>query len=124
MFLSTRNNIALLTAACVACATPAFAAAEKASIDTIDGRKVESARSVARSMAFTTLAKIVAALPGIDHMPMIKLINVPKSATAIPVDFGAFNHDPATIAFVRGLYPNARKVWSIRTIKCKAPIRK
>ena len=54
--------------------------------------------------------EIVAALPGIDHMPMIKLINAPKSATAIPVDFGAFNRDPATVAFVRGLYPNAKKV--------------
>lgn len=52
----------------------------------------------------------VAALPGIDRLPMTKLVNVPKSATAIPVDFGAFNRDPATIAFVRGLYPNAKKV--------------
>lgn len=52
----------------------------------------------------------VAALPGIDHMPMIKLVNVPKSATAIPVDFGAFNRDPATVAYVRGLYPNAKNV--------------
>jgi pimeloyl-ACP methyl ester carboxylesterase len=54
--------------------------------------------------------EMVAALPGIDHMPIIKLVNVPKSATAIPVDFGAFNRDPATVAFVRGLYPNAKKV--------------
>lgn len=52
----------------------------------------------------------VVALPGIDHIPMIKLINVPKSATAVPLDLGVFDRDPATIAFVRGLYPNAKKV--------------
>lgn len=52
----------------------------------------------------------VVALPSIDYIPMIKLINAPKSATAIPVDFGAFDRDPATVAFVRGLYPKAKKV--------------
>lgn len=52
----------------------------------------------------------VAALPGIDHMPMIKLINVPKSFSAMPLDLGVFNRDPATVAFVRGLYPKAKKV--------------
>ncbi|MGZ8290869.1 MAG: alpha/beta fold hydrolase [Telluria sp.] len=52
----------------------------------------------------------VLALPGIDNKPMIKLLNVPKSATAIPVDFGAFNRDAANVAFIRGLYPNAKKV--------------
>jgi pimeloyl-ACP methyl ester carboxylesterase len=52
----------------------------------------------------------VVALPGIDYIPMIKLINVPKSATAVPLDLGVFDRDPATIAFVRGLYPNAKKV--------------
>lgn len=52
----------------------------------------------------------VAALPRIDHLPVTMLLNVPKSATAIPVDFGVFNRDPATVAFVRGLYPNAKRV--------------
>ena len=52
----------------------------------------------------------VLGLPGIDSKPMIKLINVPKSVTAVPVDFGAINRDPATVALVRGLYPNAKKV--------------
>ena len=52
----------------------------------------------------------VLALPGIDNKPMIRLINVPKSATAIPVDFGAINRDPQNVAFVRALYPNAKKV--------------
>lgn len=52
----------------------------------------------------------VLALPGIDNKRMIKLINVPKSATAVPVDFGAFNRDPHNLAFIRGLYPNAKKL--------------
>ena len=52
----------------------------------------------------------VLALPGIDSKPMIRLINVPKSSTAIPVDFGAFNRDAANVAFIRALYPNAKKV--------------
>lgn len=52
----------------------------------------------------------ILALPGIDDKPMIRLINVPKSATAVPVDFGAFHRDADTVAFVRGLYPKAKKV--------------
>lgn len=52
----------------------------------------------------------VLALPAIDSMPMIRLINAPTAATAIPVDFGAFNRDPGNMALVRGLYPNAKKV--------------
>lgn len=52
----------------------------------------------------------VLALPGIDHKPMVRLINVPKSSTAIPVDFGAFNREPGNVAFIRALYPNAQKV--------------
>lgn len=52
----------------------------------------------------------VLALPNIDNMPMVRLINKPTSVTAIPVDFGAFNRDPATTALVRGMYPNAKKV--------------
>jgi pimeloyl-ACP methyl ester carboxylesterase len=52
----------------------------------------------------------VLSLPSIDDKPIITMINVPKSATAVPVDFGAFNRDRATVALVRGLYPNARKV--------------
>ena len=52
----------------------------------------------------------VLALPGIDHMPMVRLINVPKASTAIPVDFGAFNREPGNVAFVRALYPNAKSI--------------
>jgi pimeloyl-ACP methyl ester carboxylesterase len=50
------------------------------------------------------------ALPGIDDKPMIRLFNVPKSATAIGVDFGVLTNDPKVIAQVRQLYPKARKV--------------
>lgn len=52
----------------------------------------------------------ILALPGIDAKPMIRLINVPTASTAIPVDFGAFNRDAANVAFIRTLYPNAKKV--------------
>jgi pimeloyl-ACP methyl ester carboxylesterase len=46
----------------------------------------------------------------IDDKPMVRLINRPKGATAVPVDFGVVNLDPQTVAFVRGLYPRARTV--------------
>lgn len=52
----------------------------------------------------------VLAYPGIDDKPIIRLVNRPKSATAIPVDFGAFNVDAQTRTFVRQLYPNAKTV--------------
>ncbi|MFZ6819024.1 alpha/beta fold hydrolase [Undibacterium sp. Ji22W] len=52
----------------------------------------------------------VLALPSIDNKPMIRLINVPKSAGAIAVDFGVVNDDPQTISFVRKIYPNAKLV--------------
>jgi pimeloyl-ACP methyl ester carboxylesterase len=75
------------------------------------GKRLFFSNTVGREIdGIYNTGETVAALPGIDTMPMIKLVNVPKSATAIPVDFGAFNRDPATVAFVRGLYPNAKKV--------------
>jgi pimeloyl-ACP methyl ester carboxylesterase len=46
----------------------------------------------------------------IDDKPMIKLINRPKGATAVAVDFGAFNLDEETASIVRGLDPNAKKI--------------
>jgi pimeloyl-ACP methyl ester carboxylesterase len=52
----------------------------------------------------------VMAQGNIDDKPMIRLVNQPKGATAIPVDFGVVNSDPQTIAFVRSLYPRARTV--------------
>lgn len=51
--------------------------------------------------------ELVLALGAIDDKPIMRLINEPKSATAIPVDFGAFRKDPETRALVRALYPNA-----------------
>ena len=44
------------------------------------------------------------------HIPVIRLINVPKSAGAIGVDFGVVNTDDATKARVRALYPGAKTV--------------
>jgi pimeloyl-ACP methyl ester carboxylesterase len=46
----------------------------------------------------------------IDGKPMIRLVNQPKGATAIPVDFGVVNNDPETVMFVRSLYPHAKTV--------------
>jgi len=54
--------------------------------------------------------EMVAALPGIDDKPIIRLVNRPLSSTAIAVDFGAFNLDEDTRAYVRGLYPKAKTV--------------
>ena len=52
----------------------------------------------------------VLALPPADAIPMVRLFNVPHSATAIPVDFGVNDDSPAVRQRVEGLYPNARKV--------------
>jgi len=46
----------------------------------------------------------------IDNKPMIRLINQPKGATAVAVDFGVVNSDPQTVAFVRAMYPQAKTV--------------
>jgi len=54
--------------------------------------------------------EMVAALPRIDDKPIIRLVNKPVSATAIAVDFGAFNFDNETRSFVNGLYPKAKTV--------------
>jgi len=54
--------------------------------------------------------EMVAALPRIDDKPIIRLINKPVSSTAIAVDFGAFNFDADTRAFVKALYPKAKTV--------------
>lgn len=52
----------------------------------------------------------VSSFGSIDDKPIVQLFNRPKSATAIPVDFGVVNHDGQTQAFVRGLYPKAKKI--------------
>ncbi len=49
----------------------------------------------------------VLALPWINKIPMERLINVPKSAGAIAVDFGVSNSGPQLVAMAEGLYPNA-----------------
>ena len=52
------------------------------------------------------------ALPAIDDAvkPVVQLINEPKGATAVSVDFGAINDSPQTWTFVRGLYPHGRRI--------------
>lgn len=49
-------------------------------------------------------------LAPIDDKPIVMLINKPKSATAIGVDFGAFNRDQKTRESVNGMYPKARRI--------------
>lgn len=60
--------------------------------------------------AIDATGEAVLALGGIDDKPMIRLVNVPRGAGAIPVDFGAFRMDAGTRDFVRGLYPQAKTV--------------
>lgn len=60
--------------------------------------------------AIHATGEAVLALPAIDDKPIIRLVNQPKSSTAIAVDFGAFNFDPQTRALVRGLYPKAKTI--------------
>jgi pimeloyl-ACP methyl ester carboxylesterase len=52
----------------------------------------------------------VLAQGNIDGKPMIRLVNQPKGATAVPVDFGVVNSAPQTIAFVRAMYPQAKTI--------------
>ena len=60
--------------------------------------------------AIHATGEAVLALPGIDDKPIVRLVNQPKSSTAIAVDFGAFNFDPQTRALVRGMYPKAKTI--------------
>jgi pimeloyl-ACP methyl ester carboxylesterase len=52
----------------------------------------------------------ILALPSQRHIPIIRLINIPKSAGAIAVDFGVVNSGPKLTAMVDGLYPEAKTV--------------
>lgn len=52
----------------------------------------------------------VLALDAIDDTPIVRLVNVPRGRTAIPVDFGAFRVDAGMRGFVDRLYPNAKTV--------------
>jgi len=51
----------------------------------------------------------VRALPAIDHIPIVQLINKPTGKTAVGVDFGAFNQDDQTRALVKAMYPKATR---------------
>jgi pimeloyl-ACP methyl ester carboxylesterase len=75
------------------------------------GKWLFFSESVQREIdAIHATGEAVLALPDIDDKPIIRLVNRPTSATAIAVDFGAFNADPQTRALVRRLYPKARTV--------------
>jgi len=52
----------------------------------------------------------VLSLASIDDKPIVILINKPKGATAVGVDFGAFNKDQKTRDFVNGMYPKAKRI--------------
>lgn len=52
----------------------------------------------------------VQALPVPDDQPMIQLINRPRGATAVPVDFGVVNADSKTAAAVKAMYPQATRI--------------
>ncbi|WP_036171201.1 alpha/beta fold hydrolase [Massilia sp. 9096] len=61
-----------------------------------------------------TTGEAVLALPGIDAMPIMRLVNVPKphpgEMPPVPVDFGATRTDRASIELVRNMYPKAKTV--------------
>ena len=55
-------------------------------------------------------SEAILGLPWQRNIAMIRLMNVPKSAGAVGVDFGAVNSGPQVRAMVEALYPNAKKV--------------
>lgn len=68
-------------------------------------------RSAAREIdAIHSTGEAVLALPLEPSIPVIRLVNQPKSAGAIAVDFGVVNDDPATIARAQALYKDAKTV--------------
>lgn len=58
---------------------------------------------------YQTSEQVIALAP-IDDKPIVMLINKPKSATAVGVDFGAFNKDQKTRESVKGMYPKAKRI--------------
>lgn len=50
------------------------------------------------------------AMPWNDDIPVVRLFNVPKSASAVAVDLGTVNDDDQTRTMVRNMYPKACKV--------------
>ncbi|RZI62538.1 MAG: alpha/beta hydrolase [Rubrivivax sp.] len=51
----------------------------------------------------------ILAMPAFDDSRVVQLFNVPKGKTAVGVSFGMFDESPETRAFVKQLYPRARK---------------
>ncbi|MCV2359674.1 alpha/beta hydrolase [Paucibacter sp. TC2R-5] len=74
-------------------------------------KAVFMSRMAAREIdAIHATGEAVLALPWSAQIPVTRLVNVPKGAGAIAVDFGVVNADEATIARVRALYPGAKTV--------------
>ncbi|MBV1774597.1 alpha/beta hydrolase [Burkholderiaceae bacterium DAT-1] len=75
------------------------------------GKQLFLSRTVAREIdEIHHTGEMVLGLPSPDEIPMIRLINIPKSRGAIGVDFGVVNDDPHTIARVKQMYPRARTI--------------
>ena len=74
-------------------------------------KKVLTSQTVQREIdnIYNTGERILE-LSAIDDKPMVRLFNVPTSPGAIAVNFGVINDDPVTIALVKNLYPNSKKV--------------
>ena len=72
------------------------------------GKRMFFSRTVGLEIdaAYDTGAQILA-LPWSGRIPVERLINQPRSAGAVGVDFGMFNGGPKLVATIEGLYPNA-----------------
>ena len=59
-------------------------------------------------------SEMIDSLPAIDHMPIVRLFNQPKSkiedGSAKEIDLGMLNRDEKVIAKIRNLYPRAKIV--------------
>lgn len=75
------------------------------------GKALFLSRMAAREIdAIHATGETVLALPWPTQIPVTRLVNVPKGAGAIAIDFGVVNSDDATIARARGLYAGAKTV--------------
>lgn len=74
------------------------------------GKRVLMSRVVSDELdAIHATGEAILAMPSFDDARIVQLFNVPKSKTAVAVDFGMVDSSPATQAFLRQLYPRARK---------------
>lgn len=81
-----------------------FENGSRATVDILThvGERLFFSSTVRREIAaIAETSEQVLAQGDIDDKPMIRLVNQPKGATAVPVDFGVVNSDAQTMAFVR-----------------------